>query len=248
MREPFRKSWARDTFETLVVTVVLALFGMTFVVQAFQIPTGSMENALLIGDHLLVSKFAFGGQRGLSLPGLAYREVRRGDIVVFRYPNDPTEYYVKRAIGIPGDRVLIENRTVYINGVQQAEPYVRHTYPGSVRAGDNFPPDFPELERGMIPEWSVELPHHVRDGELMVPAGHFFVMGDNREQSLDSRFWGFVPQKYMAGRPFIIYVSFDRTREDYRDDSQGGRLRRILGPVTNLPRKLRWRRMFQVVR
>ena len=108
MREPFRKSWARDTFESLVVTVVLALFGMTFVVQAFQIPTGSMENALLIGDHLLVSKFAFGGQRGLSLPGLAYREVRRGDIVVFRYPNDPTEYYVKRAIGIPGDRILIE--------------------------------------------------------------------------------------------------------------------------------------------
>ena len=100
----------------------------------------------------------------------------------------------------------------------------------------------------MIPEWSVELPHHVRDGELMVPPGHFFVMGDNREQSLDSRFWGFVPQKYMAGRPFIIYVSFDRTRDDYRDDSQGGRLRRILDLFTDLPRKLRWRRMFQVVR
>ena len=248
MREPFKKSWARDTFESLVVTVVLALFGTSFVVQAFQIPTGSMENTLLIGDHLLVSKFAFGGQRGLSIPGLPYREVQQGDIVVFRYPNNPTEYYVKRAIGIPGDRIFIKNRMVYIDGVRQAEPYVKHTYAGRVRAGDNFPPEFPELERGIFPEWSLELPNHVRDRELIVPPGHFFVMGDNREQSLDSRFWGFVPQKYMAGRPFIIYASFDRTRDDYRDDSAGGRFRRILDLITNLPRKLRWRRTFQVVR
>ena len=248
MAEPFKKSWVRDTFESLVVTVILALFGTSFVVQAFQIPTGSMENTLLIGDHLLVSKFAYGGYRGFKIPGLAYRDIRRGDIVVFRFPDDPSEYFVKRVVGLPGDRIRIATRVVYVNDVPLDEPYVQHLYLNQVRSGDNFPPAFPELLRGMTREWSAELPTHVADGELVVPPGNFFVMGDNREQSLDSRFWGFVPQEYMSGRPFIIYVSFDRTRDDYQDDSTGGRFRRIFGLIADLPSKLRWKRTFHVVR
>ena len=251
MAESFKKSWVRDFFESLVVTVILALFGTSFVVQAFQIPTGSMEKTLLIGDHLLVSKFAYGGYRGFKMPGLAYRDIRRGDIVVFRYPNDPSEYFVKRVVGLPGDRIRIEIRVVYVNDVRLDEPYVQHLYPDQMRSGDNFPPAFPELLRCMTREWSAKLPTHVADGELLVPPGNFFVMGDNRERSLDSRCWGFVSQDYMSGRPFIIYVSFDRTQDDYQDDSTGGRFRRVFGLILDLPaklRKLRWKRTFQVVR
>ena len=251
MAESFKKSWVRDTFESLVVTVILALFGTSFVVQAFQIPTGSMENTLLIGDHLLVSKFAFGGYRGFKMPGLAYRDIRRGDIVVFRFPNDPSEYFVKRVVGLPGDRIRIETRVVYVNDVRLDEPYVQHLYPDQVRSGDNFPPAFPELLRCMTREWSAELPTHVADGELVVPLRNFFVMGDNREHSLDSRCWGFVSQDYMSGRPIIIYFSFERTGDDYQDDSIGGRIRRVFGLIADLPanlRKLRWKRTFQVVR
>ncbi len=248
MVEPFKKSWIRDTFESVVVTVILALFGTSFVVQAFQIPTGSMENTLLIGDHLLVSKFAYGGYRGLKVPGLGYRDIGRGDIVVFRYPNNPSEYFVKRVVGLPGDRIRIANRIAYVNDTPLDEPYVQHLYLTQVRSGDNFPPAFPELIRGMTQEWAEELPTHVVDGELIVPTGNYFVMGDNREQSLDSRFWGFVPQDHVSGRPFIIYVSFDRTRDDYQDNSTGGRFRRIIGVLADLPSKLRWNRAFHVVR
>lgn len=248
MREPFKKSWERDTFESLVVTVILALFGISFVVQAFQIPTGSMENTLLIGDHLLVNKFAFGSRRGWTVPGLAYRDVARGDIIVFHFPIDPTQYFVKRVVGLPGDRVRIRSRVVYVNGEELEETYARHSYLGQVRAGDDFPPEFPELERGMRSEWSQELPKNVKGGELVVPPGNYFVMGDNREESLDSRFWGFVPQELVSGRPLIIYASFDHSREDYRDPSVGGRLQRFFGLIIDLPRKLRWRRTLRIVR
>ena len=239
MREPFKKSWVRDTFESLVVTVILALFGISFVVQAFQIPTGSMENTLLIGDHLLVNKFAFGSRRGWTVPGLAYRDVARGDIVVFRYPHDPREHYVKRVVGLPGDRVRIRSRVVYVNSKELEETsYVRHSYPPQVlRAGDDFPPKFP----GMKLEWSEELPKNVKGGELVVPPGNYFVMGDNREESQDSRFWGFVPQELVSGRPLIIYASFEKSREDYRDrdPSVGGRRQRLWGWIKDLARKLR---------
>lgn len=250
MREPFKKSWERDTFESLVVTVILALFGISFVVQAFQIPTGSMENTLLIGDHLLVNKFAFGSRRGWTVPGLAYRDIARGDIVVFHYPIDPTQYFVKRVVGLPGDRIRIRSRVVYVNGKELEETYVRHSYLGQVRAGDDFPPEFPELERGMRPEWSEELPQNINGGELVVPPGNYFVMGDNREESLDSRFWGFVPQELVSGRPFIIYASFEKSGEDYRDrdPSVGGRLQRLFGLIIGLPRNLRWRRTLRIVR
>ncbi len=248
MREPFKKSWERDTFESLVVTVILALFGISFVVQAFQIPTGSMKNTLFIGDHLLVNKFAFGSRRGWTVPGLAYRDIARGDIVVFHYPIDPTQYFVKRVVGLPGDRIRIRSRVVYVNGKELEETYVRHSYLGQVRAGDDFPPEFPELERGMRAEWSEELPQNINGGELVVPPGNYFVMGDNREESLDSRFWGFVPQELVSGRPLIIYASFDHPREDYRDLSVGGRVQRFFGLIFDLPSNLRWRRTLRIVR
>src|SRR5436309_6498332 len=167
MPEPPKKSATRDTIESLVVTVVLAIFGTTFVVQAFKIPTGSMENTLLIGDHLLVNKFVFAVHSALHHV-LPYREVRRGDIVVFKYPSseddaqEPGEHFVKRVIGVPGDRIRIEHRQVYVNGQRLDEPYVRHAFsPEEARPGDSFPPAAGEYLPGSTLRWSGSIQNYV---------------------------------------------------------------------------------------
>ncbi len=250
--EGYRKSGLRDTFESLVVTVILAIFGTTFVIQAFKIPTGSMEDTLLIGDHLLVNKFVF----AFPTPPLArlfpYREIRRGDIVVFKYP--PTEgqaqageHFVKRVIGVPGDRIRIFHRKVYVNGVAVEEPFVRHSYPGELRPGDDFPPSPSEYMRGVTSRWSAEMERFVVNGELVVPPGRYFVMGDNREQSWDSRFWGFVPRELVSGKPLLIYWSFETTRDEYTRTSLADRLSQTIDFVVHFFTKTRWRRTFALV-
>ncbi len=209
MAEPYKKSSTRDTFESLVVTVILAIFGTTFVLQAFKIPTGSMENTLLIGDHLLVNKFIFAPQGGFLARLLPYRELRRGDVVVFKFPpsdeqSEPGEHFVKRVIGLPGDHIRIFHRQVFVNGQALYEPYVRHDcFPDELRPGDDFPPPDAEYLRGATTAWSAEMASSVRNGEIVVPPGKYFVMGDNREQSWDSRFWGFVPRSVVSGRPLL---------------------------------------------
>jgi signal peptidase I len=255
MADTQKKSATRDTFESLVVTVILAIFGTTFVVQAFKIPTGSMENTLLIGDHLLVNKFVFAVHSALLGHPLPYREVRRGDIVVFKYPSsddeaqEPGEHFVKRVIGVPGDRIHIDHRRVYVNGQELKEPYVRHSVPpDEPRPGDNFPPAPGETLPGTTLRWSAEVENYVKNGELVVPPGQYFVMGDNREESWDSRFWGFAPRQLVSGRPLLIYWSFETPRNEYQRNSLSDRLAQTADLIIHFFTKTRWRRTFGFVR
>ena len=253
MTEVPKKSSLRDTFESLVVTVILAIFGTTFVLQAFKIPTGSMENTLLIGDHLLVNKFAFASRPKWLAHLLPYREIRRGDIVVFRFPaaDDQAgagEYFVKRVHGLPGDHLRIFHRQVFVNGQLEQDPYVRHTYLDELRSGDDFPPSSSEYLRGATLNWSADIQNYVSDGELVVPPGQYFVMGDNREQSWDSRFWGFVPRALVSGRPLIIYWSFETARDEYLQTSLGDRISQMVQLVIHFPGRTRWQRTFRFVR
>jgi signal peptidase I len=186
----FRKSTAREYFESIVVAVILALFIRTFVVQAFKIPTGSMEPNLLVGDHLLVNKFVFAPTatpvERLILP---MRDIKRGDVVVFKFPEEPERDFIKRVVGLPGDTVEIRSRQVFINGTRIEEPYAHYLFP----VGDD--------EAGSFDV-------RARYGPVTVPAAHYFMMGDNRDNSQDSRYWGFMPQEYIKGKALFVYFSF----------------------------------------
>lgn len=253
MSEEFKKSAARDTFESLVVTVILAVFGTTFVLQAFKIPTGSMEETLLIGDHLLVNKFVFADHGGWWSRLLPYRDIRRDDVVVFKFPGteneseEPGEHFVKRVIGIPGDHIRIARRRVFVNGKEITEPYVHHTYGDEPRPGDSFPPQSADELSGATLSWDEEIQGYVKDGELVVPEGHYFVMGDNREQSWDSRFWGFVPRQLITGRPLFVYWSYETPRGEYLQNSLADRLSQTLDLAVHFFTKTRWSRTFEFV-
>jgi signal peptidase I len=253
MAETAKKTSTRDTFESLIVTVILAIFGTTFVLQAFKIPTGSMESTLLIGDHLLVNKFVFAPHSTLLSRLLPYREIRRGDIVVFKFPspddqNEPGEHFVKRVIGVPGDHIRIFHRQVFVNGQALSESYVRHTFPDQLRPGDDFPPGPSDYLQGSTTGWSAEIQNYVQGGELVVPPGQYFVMGDNREQSWDSRFWGFVPRHLLSGTPLLIYWSYETPRNEYMRDSLSDRLSQMVDLLLHFFTKTRWRRTLMLVR
>jgi signal peptidase I len=188
---PYRKSTAREYFESICVAVILALFVRTFIVQAFKIPTGSMENNLLIGDHLLVNKFVFAPTlTGLERTLLPIDPIRRGDIIVFKYPEEPERDFIKRVIGLPGDTLELRSKRVYINGAMLDEPYVHYlVQPDEENGGNDFDV-------------------RVKYGPVTVPAGHYFMMGDNRDNSQDSRYWGFMPQEYIKGKALFVYFSF----------------------------------------
>ena len=192
---PYRKSTAREYFESICVAVILALFVRTFVVQAFKIPTGSMENNLLIGDHLLVNKFVFAptltpAERML----LPIDAIERGDIIVFKYPEDPERDFIKRVIGLPGETIEIKNKKVHVDGEPLDEPYVHFMFPPSDRVPDE----------GQVFDFDVRSSY----GPVTVPAGHYFMMGDNRDNSQDSRYWGFLPASYVKGKALFVYFSF----------------------------------------
>ena len=255
MPEAQPKSSLRDTLESLIVTVILAIFGTTFVVQAFKIPSGSMENTLLIGDHLLVNKFVFAWQFGPLRRLGPYGSPHDGDVLVFKFPGsgveaqeEPGEHFVKRVIGVPGDRIRIVNRQVFRNGVPLVEPYVHHEFPNQVMEGDNFPPANPDELRKATPDWAADIENHVKDGELIVPPASYFVMGDNRENSWDSRFWGFVPRKLVSGRPLLIYWSFETPPDEYQQTSFSERVSQTADLVFHFFTKTRWRRTFRIVR
>jgi signal peptidase I len=253
MAETYKKSSWRDTFESLVVTVILAIFGTTFVIQAFKIPTGSMEKTLLIGDHLLVNKFAFAYHSGGLDRFLPYRDVHRGDILVFKFPgsseeqSEPGEHFVKRVIGLPGDRVRIFHRQVFVNGQPLSEPFVYHAFPDTLWTGDDFPPPDSEYLHGATAVWSAEMASYVKGGELVVPAGKYFVMGDNREQSWDSRFWGFVPRELISGRPLLIYLSYETSRDEYLHTSWSDWISQTISMLIHFPTRTRWRRTLLMV-
>ncbi len=188
----FQKSTLREYFESIVVAVILALFVRTFVFQAFKIPTGSMKPNLLVGDHLLVNKFIFAPTAtALERALLPMRPIERGEVVVFKFPEEPDRDFIKRVIGLPGDTLELKNQTIHINGMPLIEPYAHYLFPpGGDGQADTF-----DLRR--------------KYGPVTVPAGHYFMMGDNRDDSQDSRYWGFLPASYVKGRALFIYWSFD---------------------------------------
>jgi signal peptidase I len=225
------------------VTIILLLFGTTTLVQAFVIPTGSMEDTLLVGDHLLVDKLAFAPPDHVSRHLLPYSDVKRGDIIVFRYPVDIQQTFVKRCIGVPGDRIRLENKQVILNGKRVEEPYAYHKidYIDSYR--DNFPGD-PNIH---VPEPALDmLLNHVKNGEVVVPPGSYFAMGDNRDSSLDSRYWGFVPRENIVGKPLIVYWSYDASTEALSDGTIG--LKHLVDLIEHFPTKTRWSRTFRLIR
>ncbi|HEY7680567.1 MAG TPA: signal peptidase I [Terriglobia bacterium] len=240
---PASRSTAREYLESLVVTVILALFGTTFLVQAFKIPSSSMEETLLIGDHLMVDKVSYGpASFGKWL--LPYDSIERDQIIVFRYPLDPATYFVKRIIGIPGDRIRLQEKSVIRNGVPLEEPHAVHKDDGFSDFRDNFP-DF--VSGSGFSDWMMELPEYVQAGELVVPEGRYFVMGDNRDFSSDSRYWGFVPRENIVGKPLALYWSFESSSEEYRRTGVGDYAVRFFDIIVHFPQKTRWNRMFRPV-
>lgn len=188
-----RKSLVREYGEAILIAIVLALVIRTLVVQAFTIPSGSMMDTLLVGDYILVNKFLYGAEIPLTpwrMPGL--RDPQRGDIIVFRYPQDERRDFIKRIIGVPGDEILIRGHAVYVNGRRLDEPYAKHTAPPPAHDG------YCGYAYGCQP--------------TVVPPGAYFVMGDNRDNSQDSRYWGFVRREKIKGKAFLIYWSWDGDR------------------------------------
>lgn len=242
-----RHSGWPEVLQALMGTVVIAVFVVTFVVQAFQIPSESMENTLLVGDYLLVDKLHFGGD-GLWEHVLPYKKVKRGDIIVFHYPVHPSEHFVKRVVGIPGDRVRLVNRRVFVNGVALLEPYARYSRPNDGGADAMFRDDFPQdnlYASGLTGPWRSEMPKMVDNGQLIVPEGNYFVMGDNRDDSLDSRYWGFVPVENIVGRPLLIYWSM--RSQDTTDLSDTDKLGRFIYAISHLWQTTRWDRALRLV-
>ena len=227
------------------VTILLLVFGTATLLQAFVVPTSSMENTVLIGDHMIVDKLAFSPHSSYAGYLLPYTDVKRGDIIVFKYPVNPKENYVKRVIGVPGDRIHLSNQELYLNGRKMTEPYVVHKLPYPNEYRDNFPlapPDGLVMERGME-----MLQTNVHNGELVVPPNNFYAMGDNRDNSLDSRYWGLVPQENIVGKPAIIFWSYDATTEALTDPNFIS-LDHLWDIATHFFTKTRWRRTFMVVR
>ncbi len=227
----FQKSKAREYLESVVVAVILALFIRTFAVQAFKIPTGSMEENLLIGDHLLVNKLVYSPSFGpLEDVLLGKKEIQRGHVVVFKFPEDPSRDFIKRVIGLPGEEVEIRDKKVFIDGKPLDEPYV-HFLEAPLR------PDDPEY--GLRGE-------SIRDtwGPQVVPPGQLFVMGDNRDNSRDSRFWGFLPRDQVKGRALLVYWSYEASREEYHRTGWREWLRDTFSAFG----RTRWKRFFHLIR
>jgi signal peptidase I len=229
---PFKKSVVREYFESIVIAVILALFVRTWVVQAFKIPTGSMENNLLIGDHLLVNKFIFGPTPlAIGRATLPVRPIRRGDIVVFKYPEEPDRDFIKRVIGLPGETVELRSKKVYVNGKPLDEPYVHFLTPPS---GDLQEVTSADVRENFSP--------------VTVPPDKYFVMGDNRDNSQDSRYWGFLPRDYVKGKALLIYWSYESGREDYIDEGLGASIKRLGSVAAHFFTRTRWERLFHQIR
>ncbi len=232
------------------ITILLLLFGTTTLVQAFVIPTASMEDTLLIGDHLLVDKLAYSPFGAISKFVLPYEQPKHGDIIVFRYPADITQTFVKRVIGAPGDRLKIVNQVIYRNGVPLKEPYIVHKSGMVDSYRDNFPSEPPPYTYDPARDPLVRdmLEHHVVNGEVVVPPDSYFAMGDNRDNSLDSRYWGFVPRDNIIGKPLLIYWSYDATTEQLTDASVGATISHFEDLALHFFPRTRWKRTVHVIR
>jgi signal peptidase I len=226
-----KKSVAREYLESIVVAVILALFIRTWTFQAFKIPTGSMETNLLIGDHLLVNKLVYSPSLGeWESRLLAKKPIGRGHVVVFKYPEEPSRDFIKRVIGLPGETVEVRDKTVLIDGKALNEPYARFLEP-PLRRDD---PEYMFRAEGLRDNW----------GPRKVPQGELFVMGDNRDNSRDSRFWGFLPLDQVKGRALLVYWSYEASREEYHRTGW----REWLKDTVAAFGKTRWNRFFHLIR
>jgi signal peptidase I len=233
MTRDFKKSTAREYFESIVIAVILALFIRTFVVQAFKIPTGSMEENLLIGDHLLVNKFVFGPTAtSLERAVLPIGTITRGDVIVFKYPEEPDRDFIKRVIGLPGETIEVREKKVYVNRQPLTEPYVHFLQPPSTNS------EFYETTSFDVRE---------RYGPVTVPPNQYFVMGDNRDNSQDSRYWGFLPRENVKGKALMIYWSYQAEREDYVEGGAGDTLKGLVSVFAHFFTRTRWDRMFHQI-
>jgi signal peptidase I len=238
-----------EFLSSLAAVLVTGLFIITFVMQAFEIPSSSMENTLLIGDHVFVNRIQFAPKSSWVGPLLPYRDVRHGDIVVFLSPAEPGLYVVKRIIGTAGDHIHLRNGVVYRNGEELKEPYVirsQDSIPNPYR--DNFPAVPPSEAYNVYPSWEQELPMHIQGDDVVVPPDHYFAMGDNRDVSLDSRYWGFIPKDNVIGRPMFIYWSFETPGDQYRKTTIGDRVGFLAHVIIHFFDETRWRRTLRVVR
>jgi len=236
-RKPRRASSLTEWAGTLLVY----LFAATTLVQAYVIPTGSMEGNLMIGDHILVDRLAFADPGPLGRYILPYRDVQRGDIVAFLYPEDTRQTYVKRVIGLPGDRIRLEHGQVIRNGRRLVEPYTQYIAGYPERYRDEFPGAPGPMT---LPHGREMLEQHVRDGEVIVPPGAIFALGDNRDNSLDSRYWGFVPRANVVGKPLLVYWSYDAPTADLQEWS----VDHLIDVAQHFLTRTRWKRTFQIPR
>ncbi len=239
-----------EALASLLGTIVVALFVHTFILQPFLIPSESMEHTLLIGDFLLVNKQVYAPAGSPSSPIrwlLPYRDIERGDVVVFHYPEDPNELLVKRVVGVPGDHLRIVNGRVTVNGQELTEPYVSMEPAVASQFRDNFPAAV-YSDPNIDPAWWRVLQSDTHDGELVVPPGKFFVLGDNRNHSKDSRFWGFVSRQAIVSRPLVIYFSVRRPSSTDGPTPADDRLGHESQFSARLASFARWSRIFQVVR
>jgi signal peptidase I len=242
MKNVSHSSTTRGTVADWAFNITVLLFATSTIAQPFVIPSGSMESTLMTGDHVIVDKLAYSPHGELAGRVLPYSDVKFNDIIVFRWPVDISQTYVKRVIGMPGDRIRIEGKEVFRNGVKLAEPYVQHIDAQRVPYRDDFPSPFVPME--VYPQGRAMLAQNIRDGELIVPEGNYFALGDNRDNSSDSRFWGLVPRENIIGKPLLVYWSYQASTEDLTSYS----LDHVLDVSLHFFTKTRWDRTFKLVR
>jgi len=224
------------------VTIITLLFGITTLVQSFIVPTPSMDTTVMVGDHLLVDKLSYAPAGAVSKFLLPYTEPKRGDVIVFRYPVDIRQNYVKRVIGVPGDHIRVKDKVVYLNGKALVEPYTQHMFPEPMPYRDNFPA---EPYGGVEQRALIMLANHVENGEIVVPPENYFAMGDNRDNSADSRYWGFVPRENIIGKPLVIFWSYDAPTEELTGDPNNNH---YIDLLQHFFTKTRWSRTLKLVR
>ena len=242
-----KKESLSESISGIAAVFVSGLFIITFIVQAFEIPSGSMEDTLLVGDHVFVDRLTPMRKAKYIDSIMAYREVKRGDIIVFLHPKEPGMYVVKRVMGLPGDKIHLQNGVVYRNGEALNEPYL-HPHDRAPNAYRDYFPAAPAGPMdGVYSEWPMEMRENLQNGELVVPKDSYFGMGDHRDVSLDSRYWGFIPRENIVGRPLFIYWSFVTPNDQYERKAMGERVSFLMHVIVHFFDETRWSRMFHLV-
>jgi len=256
MQDEKPKESTVEFLASLAGVLVTGLFIITFILQAFEIPSASMVKTLLIGDHVFVNRVQFSPRTSWVGPLVPYSQIHHGDIVVFLSvdPRTPELYIVKRIIGLPGDRIHLRDGVVYRNGQKLDEPYVIHSDQSSDSYNpdrpyrDNFPAVSPGDQSNVIYEWKLVMPDHIDNGDIVIPPDSYFGMGDNRDVSLDSRYWGFIPRENVIGRPMFIYWSFETPEDQYQQKGFGQRLAFLGHVIIHFFDDTRWKRTLKAVK